>query len=187
MLKKSLLVGLAATMIIMGGASAAHAESDLGDYTEDVSVTVFPTVIRPLETSTITFSEDYFDPNELVGVVVDGESGADAGLAAIAPAARSSLTTSKTAAADGSMVAVFTAPADGDGVYNVSFSGSRDYTAVITVVPFGVDVPSAVSVSDGSLANTGGGISPVMIWVGIGALALGSATVVATTVRRRRA
>lgn len=187
MFKKSLLVAATAAMLVMGGSAAAHAEVDLGDYTDDVSVTVFPTVIRPLETSTITFSEDYFESGETVAVSVTGENGAGAGLAAVAPSVRSTLTASQTAAADGSMVTVFTAPADGDGVYNVTFSGSRDYTAAITVVPFGVDVPSAVAVSDGSLANTGGGVSPAVVWIGIGALALGTATVLTTVVRRRNA
>ncbi|WOQ68832.1 hypothetical protein RYJ27_08925 [Microbacterium limosum] len=187
MLKKSVLAVLAASALFLGGASAANAQPDLGDYPDDVSVTVFPTVIRPLETSTITFSEDYFEPGEIVAIDVAGESGAEAGLAAIAPAARSTLTTSKAASSDGSLVAVFTAPADGDGTYDVSFSGSRDYTAVITVVPFGVALPSDVSVGDSSLANTGGGVSPVAIWAGLGALGLGVVALVASILRRRRA
>ncbi|MDX2377008.1 hypothetical protein M4I32_09380 [Microbacterium sp. LRZ72] len=187
MLKKTVSVGFVALItsaLMWGATTAAHAQTDLGDYSDEVSVTVVPTVIAPGEDSVITFSEDYFEPGETVDVTVLGESADDAGLASLVHAS-STMSTSKTAESDGGMVATFTAPNDGRGVYNVVFEGSRDYTAVITVVPTDVDVAADVVVGDTSLAGTGGGLSPVVVWVGLGALAAGVVAIVAGLLRRR--
>ena len=137
--------------------------------------------------ATVTFDEGYFLPSETVGVSV---SGLNAGKSAVS---------GNTAAADGSLVVTFRPPSEGEGSYALAFSGSRSYTANITVSQ-GND--SAAHCGEGSgaaasgtempltgggleLALTGGSVSPWLIGGGAAALVAGGA-LVATGVARRK-
>lgn len=194
MLKKLAVIGLTAGALILCAptvASAAPAGFDATDsYAGPPKVTVEEPIIDTCEVSTIVFGAGWFQPSETVAVSVSGLDGADASISG------------NTAAADGSLVLTFRPPADGDGVYAVTFTGSRSYTATITVshghdaavtcdhdpvvAPAGTELPLTGSNAGGlELALTGGSVSPWILGGGATALVAGG-VLVAVGVSRRR-
>jgi hypothetical protein len=182
MLKKKLAVlGVALGILAMGAPAAAFAETDdtYTPYVLPAAVTIENPVITPCETASIVFGTGYWLANETVQVTA---SGARVGGASFTP--------SVAASTDGSLTATFQPPADGDGVYDITFSSAtQSYTAPITVTG-GRDAAASCQhdpVVDQSLALTGGGTSPWLYGVGGGLLVAGSALITVTVLRRRRA
>ncbi len=127
MLKKLAAIGLTVGALVLIAPAAANAApvsplaAASGSYAEPPRVDVDDPIIDICEVSTIAFGTGYFQPSEKVAVSVSGHHAENASISGA------------TAAADGSMVVTFRPPSDGDGSYAVSFSGSRSYTATITV------------------------------------------------------
>lgn len=192
MLKKLAVISLTAGALILctpAVASAASADLVASDnYAGTPDVTVDDPIIDTCEVSTIVFGAGWFQPSESIAVSVSGLNGADAAVSG------------NTAAADGSLVLTFRPPADGDGVYGVTFTGSRSYTATITVshghdsvracghdpavAPSGTELPLTGGLE---LALTGGSVSPWILGGGAGALVAGGVLVAIGVSRRKRA
>jgi hypothetical protein len=175
MLKKNIAVlGIALGIIAFGAPAAASAVED--PYVLPASVSIDDAAISQCETSTISFGANYWLPGERVSVTASG-----------ARVAGASFTPTVDAAANGSLSATFQPPADGEGVYDITFtSATQSYTAPITVTPI-TDCEDDPQVVDQSLALTGGGTSPWVYGVGGGLLVAGSALITVTVLRRRRA
>lgn len=194
MLKKMAVIGLTAGALLFCAptvASAAPASSDTTDnYAGTPRVTLEDPIIDTCEVSTIVFGAGWFQPSETVVVSVSGLDGAEASVSG------------NTAAADGSLVLTFRPPADGNGVYGVTFTGSRSYTATITVshghdaavtcdhdpgvAPAGTELPLTGSTTGGmELALTGGSVSPWILGGGATALVAGG-VLVAVGISRRK-
>ncbi len=174
MLKKNIAVlGIALGIMAFGAPAAASAVED--PYVLPASVSIDDAVISQCETSTISFGANYWLADETVTVSASG-----------ARVAGASFTPTVNAAANGSLSATFQPPADGEGVYDITFtSATQSYTAPITVTPI-ADCEHDPQV-DQSLALTGGGTSPWVYGVGGGLLVAGSALITVTVLRRRRA
>lgn len=193
MLKKLAVISLTAgALVLVAPAVASAAPADLaplssGSYAEPPRVTVGDPVIDVCDVSTITFGARYFLPGERVSVSVSGLNAADAQVSG------------DVANSDGGLVLSFRAPTDGEGAYAITFSGSRSYTAVITVVAgtgtsctgdsggaaAGTELPLT---GDGlELALTGGGISPWALGGGAAALVAGGVLIAAGAARRKSA
>ena len=115
-------------------------------------MTVDDPIIDICEVSTVAFGAGYFLPSENVGVSVSGLNAGD------------SAVSGNTAAADGSLVVTFRPPSDGEGSYALAFSGSRSYTATITVShghdsAVSCDHDPGVASAGTELPLTGGGSS----------------------------
>lgn len=141
--------------------------------------------ISVCEVSSVIFGPGFFQAGEHVPVSISGASAAGATI------------TDNTAHADGSMVASFRPPADGQGAYELSFGGTRPYVATI-VVSHGHDAvancdhdpavaAAAVHSNAGpTLAITGGKVSGWAIGGGALALAAGGTLLVISARRRSR-
>ncbi len=182
MLKKKLVVlGVALGILAMGAPAAAFAETDdtYVPYVLPAAVTIENPVITPCETATIVFGAGYWVAGETIEVSATG-----------ARVGGASFTPSVAAARDGSLTATFLPPADGEGVYDITFSSAtQSYTAPITVNN-GRDAVASCDhdpTVDQSLALTGGGTSPWIYGVGGGLLVAGSVLITVTVLRRRRA
>lgn len=194
MLKKLAAISLTAGALVLIAPSVATAAPSVpaatfGNYAETPGVKVNDPIIDICEVSTVVFGPGYFLPSENVGVSVSGSNAADSSVSG------------NTAGADGSLTLTFRPPSNGEGSYGIAFSGSRSYTATITVSQ-GHD--SAVScdhdpgvAAAGSelpltgpgleLALTGGSVSPWLLGGGAVALVAGGALVAAGAARRKRA
>lgn len=126
MIKRVVAVILAAAAMAWAGPASASAHAD-DTYVSPARVSVTPAVIEPGGRSTIEFSPGFFESGERVATDVSGAHSADAHVLGDGGAA---VLVSR---ADGGMTAVFLAPRNGAGRYEVAFSASRDYVAVITV------------------------------------------------------
>ena len=186
MLKKLAAISLTAGALVL--AVPATASAAPGDsYAEPPSVLVDTPVVDVCGESTVVFEPGYFQPGETVSVGVSGAKAADASYSG------------NVASAEGAMELSFSPPADGEGNYSIAFSGTRSYTAVITVArahdaaagcdqdpaaaPAGSEVPQTGELA---LAVTGGGVSPSVIGGSLVALAAGGLLVAAGVARRRR-
>lgn len=167
MLKKLVSLTLATGALILAAPLAASAStpSTVDSYAKPPEVTIDQPVIETCGTSTIAFRTGYFLPDEDVSVEVAGTNAADATYSG------------EVADGAGALALSFRPPADGEGRYSVALSGSRSYTALITV-------KKADESTTCGLARTGGGVEPWMIGTGALALAAGG-ILVATSVRRR--
>ncbi len=192
MLKKLAAISLTVGALVLTApvaASAATAVPAASDsYAETPRVTVDDPIIDICEVSTIVFGAGYFQPSETVGVSVSGLNAAD------------SAVSGNTAAADGSLVLTFRPPSDGEGSYAIAFSGSRSYTATITVshghdsavtcdhdpgvAAAGTELPLTGGME---LALTGGSVSPWILGGGAAALVAGGALVAVGVSRRKNA
>lgn len=174
MLKKNIVVlGIALGIMAFGAPAAASAVED--PYVLPASVSIEDAVITPCESSTIVFGVNYWIAGENIEVSATG-----------ARVAGASFTPSVNAGADGSLSATFQPPADGEGVYDITFtSATQSYTAPITVTP--VANCEADPQVDQALALTGGGTSPWIYGIGGGLLVAGSALITVTVLRRRQA
>lgn len=192
MLKKLAVISLTAGAMIFIAPSVASASTPVAaesdSYAETPKVTVEHPVIDICEASTVTFGPGYFLGGETVGVSISGSNFADAAVSG------------NTAGADGSLIVTFRPPADGEGSYQIAFSGSRSYTATITVshghdaavtcdhdpavAPAGTELPLHGGTE---LALTGGGVSPWILGGGAVALVTGGALVAVGVSRRKRA
>jgi len=193
MLKKLAVISLTAGALVLMAPSVATAApiesitTESGSYAEPPRVKVDDPIIDICEVSTIVFGAGFFLPSEQVAVSVSGLNADDSSVSG------------NTAAADGSLVLTFRPPSDGEGSYAVAFTGSRSYTATITVshghdAAVNCDHDPAVAgtelplTGDGmELALTGGTVSPWILGGGALALAAGGAFVVAGAARRKRA
>lgn len=193
MLKKITVIGLIAGALVLAAPAVASATPvDTAPfatpYTEPPKVTVDNPVIDTCEVSTVVFGPGYFLPGENVGVGVSGANAANASYSG------------NVANADGGLVLTFRPPTDGSGTYEISFTGSRNYTATVTVsqghdaavscyhdpgaAPASTELPLTGGIE---LALTGGGVSPWMVGGGIVTLAAGGLLVAAGVARRKRA
>ncbi|WP_334146983.1 hypothetical protein [Microbacterium sp.] len=194
MLKKlaaiSLTVGalvLFAPAVATAAPSVPAASSD--SYADKPGVKVNDPIIDICEVSTVVFGPGYFLPSENVGVSVSGLNAADSSVSG------------NTAGADGGLTLTFRPPSDGEGSYAIAFSGSRSYTATITV-SHGHDAAVSCDHDPGvaaagtelpltgtgiELALTGGSVSPWILGGGAVALVAGGALVAAGAARRKRA
>ncbi|MFI8594513.1 hypothetical protein ACIGCK_08845 [Microbacterium sp. NPDC078428] len=167
MLKRATAVCIAAGILAFAP-TTAHAET--GEYAQPSGVTIESPVIEPCETATVVFGARYWGSGEPISVTAQG---ARAGAATFDPAV--------TAAEDGSLVAAFSPPSDGVGVYQLTFAGaSGNYTATVSVTD-----PVLCEVDPGvALASTGGGVESWLIAGGAGLVAIGSGAVIVASRRR---
>jgi hypothetical protein len=194
MLKKLAAISLTAGALVLIAPTVAIAApvapaATSDSYPETPDVRVKDPIIDICEVSTIVFGPGYFLPSENVGVSVSGLKAADSSVSG------------NTAGADGSLTLTFRPPADGEGSYGISFSGSRSYTATITVshghdaatscdhdpavAAAGTELPLTGGTIE--LALTGGSVSPWVLGGGAVALVAGGALVAAGAARRKRA
>ena len=194
MLKKLAAISLAAGALVFIAPTVATAAPTVPDaasdsYPSPPGVKVDDPIIDICEVSTIVFGSGYFLPSENVNVSV---SGLNAGNSAIS---------GNVAGTDGSLTLTFRPPTDGEGSYGISFSGSRSYTATITVshghdaatscghdpavAAAGTELPLTGGTIE--LALTGGSVSPWVLGGGAAALVAGGALVAAGAARRKRA
>lgn len=193
MLKKLAAISLTAGALVLAAPAVASAAPatlvpvETDSYAETPRVSVGSPIIDVCEVSTISFGEGYFLAGENVAVSVSGLNAADAQISG------------NVAAADGSLVLTFRPPSDGEGSYAVAFTGSRSYTAIITVsqnsgadcegdpgvAPAGTELPLSGDALE--LALTGGGASPWVLGGGAVALAAGGVLIAAGAARRKRA
>lgn len=193
MLKKLAAISLTVGALVLcapAAADAATATTAASDsYAGTPSVSVDDPIIDICEVSTIVFGAGWFQPSENVGVSVSGLNAAD------------SAVSGNTAAADGSLVLTFRPPSNGDGAYGIAFSGSRSYTATITVsqghdsvsncdhdptvAAAGSELPLTGTGTE--LALTGGSVSPWILGGGAAALVAGGALVAVGITRRKNA
>lgn len=193
MLKKLAVISLTVGALVLSApiaADAATATTAASDsYAGTPSVSVDDPIIDICEVSTIVFGAGWFQPSENVGVSVSGLNAAD------------SAVSGNTAAADGSLVLTFRPPSNGDGAYGIAFSGSRSYTATITVshghdsvsncdhdptvAAAGSELPLTGTGTE--LALTGGSVSPWILGGGAAALVAGGALVAVGITRRKNA
>ncbi len=158
-MKRTALIITTAAALILGGASTATAIP----YTDGSTVIVSSPTVSKGAKVTITWTVGSFHGRELVSVVVipPAQNGGKGHLALLNAAAPTMIT--KTAAADGSLVAVFTAPTgvDDGGVYTIRGSGQdsgASLAGAVTVVP-----------ADAAIAVTGVNNPSLLIWFGTGA------------------
>lgn len=194
MLKKLAAISLAAGAIVLMAPAVATAApltvpSESDSYSGAPRVGVDDPIIDICNVSTVTFGAGYFLPSETVGVSVSGHNAGESAISG------------NTAAADGSLVVTFRPPSDGQGSYALAFSGSRSYTATITVsnghdnavrcdhdpgvAASGTEMP--LTGGGLELALTGGSVSPWVVGGGAAALLAGGALVATGVVRRKRA
>lgn len=193
MMKKLAVTGLIAGALVLSAPAVASAApldttpASSAPYTEPPKVTVDTPVVDVCESSTIVFGPEYFQPGENVGVGISGSNATEASYSG------------NVANGDGGMVLSFRPPADGDGAYDIVVSGSRSYTATVTVsrghdssvmcehdpgvAPASTELPLTGGIE---LALTGGGVSPWVVGGGVAAMAAGG-LLVASAVARRRA
>jgi len=194
MLKKLAVISLTAgALVLFAPAVASAAPNELASfasdsYAEPPKVTVDSPVVDTCEVSTVVFGSGYFQPSENVAVGVSGLNAANASYSG------------NVANAEGGMVLSFRPPADGDGSYELAFTGSRSYSALVTVseghdaavscqhdpgvAPAGTELPLTGGLE---LALTGGGVSPWILGGGAVALVAGGALIAAGATRRKRA
>ena len=186
MLKKLAVISLTAGALVLAApAVAVAAPSDglsleAGSYAKPPNVTVDEPVIDVCEISTIVFGTGYFAPGENVAVEVSGFNAAQGSYSG------------NVANADGGLVLSFRPPADGNGTYSLAFTGSRSYTATITVshghdAAVSCDHDPGVASAAAGLAVTGGEVSPWVIGGGAVALLGGGVLVAAGLTRRKNA
>lgn len=191
MLKKLAAISLTVGALVLLAPVAANAATVVtaDPYAKPPGVSVDDPIIDICEVSTIVFGPGYFQPSETVGVSVSGLNAGDAAVSG------------NTAAGDGSLVLTFRPPSDGEGTYSISFSGSRSYTATITVshghdAAVSCDHDPGVTAANTELPLTGGGIelaltggevSPWVLGGGAAALVAGGALVAVGISRRKSA
>lgn len=119
MLKKLAAVSLAVGALVLTAPVAANAASD--PYAKPPGASVDDPIIDTCGESTVAFGAGYFQPSETVGVTV---SGTDSDSATVS---------GDTAAGDGSLAVTFSPSSDAEGTYAIAVTGSRSYTATVTV------------------------------------------------------
>ncbi len=140
----SAMLALAA-MASVGGSSLVSTERavvphDSESYVSPARAWVDPAIIGPGGRSVITFTPDFFTPSEVVTADITGTRAGSARVFSTDTPVDGSALLSRP---DGSMTAVFIAPQRGDGPYVITFSGSRNYVAVVTVVGDAPDLSAA--------------------------------------------
>lgn len=182
MLKKPSIFVALATLALIAGPTAAHAQGNVSSYVpqDQVVATGSPT---PGGESTVAFREAFL-PGEQVSFAVTGAT------SVTLSAAQAQITTTlvKTASEAGSTNVVVAFPANASGSYSVTATGAESgsvATAQLDVVPADAGTGSGTGSSD-NLAATGGSMNTLLVWGGAGALILGAALVmVLRTVRRQ--
>jgi len=170
MLKKTLATAALAGAIILGGASAALADT----YPPAAVVTAGSASIGPGGSTVITATglEDF-------DVVTFGHNAPSGTLSSIV-AASAIVGTIDKPVVNGAASATFTASQPGN--YTVSvFAGG----ALVGSVAVSVAGDSASGSGAGNLPPTGGSVPAAAIWVGVGAIGLGGIGVAAVAARRR--
>lgn len=202
MLKKLAVISLTAGALVLSAPAVASASPTglvpiAGDsYPGPPDAIVDSPVIDACEVSSIVFGSGYFNPGENVAVSISGANAADASYSG------------NIANAEGGMVMSFDPPAESTGTYEVAFTGTRSYTAVITVsrghdaavscdhdpgvAAAGTELPltgGEQPIAGGAieLALTGGGVSPWLLGSGAVVLAAGGVLIAAGATRRKRA
>lgn len=109
-----------------GGAAVAHVADD--SYVGSPSASIAPAVIAPGGRAIAKFSAGFFAPHEAVQADVSGQRAEDALVFD-----RETGSPELVSRTDGGMSVVFVAPLTGSGPYVLTFSGLRDFVAVVTV------------------------------------------------------
>ncbi|WP_103663292.1 hypothetical protein [Microbacterium sp. CJ77] len=120
-----------------GGGAVAHVVDD--SYVVSPGAWIAPAVIAPGGRAVATFSAGFFTPNETVRAEVTGHRSEDALVFDMATGSPELVSR-----ADGGMSVVFVAPLLGSGPYVLTFSGSRDFVAVVTVTGNPPDHPPTI-------------------------------------------
>lgn len=167
MFKKSLATLALAIMAIFAVPAAATA------YGPEADGTVVGPVVAGSPV-TIVFGDGAFAGAENVSFTVSGF-----GNVTIAAFKTGTATVVKTAAADGSVSAVVTLPADSRGSYEVTATGQTSGT-------IGTATLTVAAADAGGLPETGSGVPVLALWAAGGALALGAALIAVMTIVRRQ-
>ena len=178
MLKKALAIAALATAAVFAMPAAANA-----DYVPEANIIVTGSV-TPGGTVTVSFTAGSFTPGEPISFAISGSP--DAGLGALGAVA-GTVTTSGTADSSGATAVDFVLPSNAAGTYTVVATGALSGNigiASVSVTP--ADAGPGTNTGPDGLVNTGSTLPAMVIWGSIGALLVGTALVVALTVRRNR-
>jgi hypothetical protein len=175
---KKILAALA--LVIMGFFAAPLAANAAGYSGGTVS---FSGSFAAGGTANVQFSAGSFQANESVHVTVSG-----AGAVTFAAFKADTISSDKTAAADGSLAVAVKLPADASGTYTVTGTGATSGSVVSGTFTVGANGGGGGSNAGGSgLADTGSTISILAFWVAGGVVLLGAAFVAVRVVVRRQA
>jgi len=177
MLKKALAIAALATAAVFAMPAAANA-----DYVPDANIIVTGD-ITPGGVVTVSFTDGSFTPGETINFAITGEPTPTLGALG---AFTGTLNTTGSADGNGATSINFVLPSNATGAYTVIATGvlSGDVgIATVSVTP----ADSGPGTGPDGLVNTGSTLPAMVIWGGIGALLVGTALVVALTVRRNRA
>lgn len=153
----------AAIALALGGVASAASAADYPP-----AVVGGPTSITPGGSGTFTFNQ--FDPGESVTFTLTGENGAGATLAALAAVTSASISKN----------------ADGAGVASVTVTLPQNATGSYTLTASAASGTASTTIA-ATVAATGADVSPLLIWVAVGAVGLGViALIVVASVRRTR-
>lgn len=208
MIKKSLAGFALAGLLLVGVASASSAD----EYPVEGGFTATPPIIAPGGTSTLLAVgiPDGYDSAEFE--IVDEPDGGDGVVdPEIVPLDEGTATSEFTATVLGVYTVQVTATvhqeggevlddslgglpvsqpiASGESLAGLVFAGPAEfvYTATVTVAESApTPVPSAPG-TPGTLPATGGQLSPIALWVGIGAIGIGALIAASAVIRRRSA
>lgn len=178
MLKKSLIGAAIAGLLVLGGASAATADS----YPPDgATLTVSPASIAVGGTATLTAT----GLGELETVYFGSDTPAGGTIASIVSA--SSTGPVAKPVTDGTATATFTAAQPGTYTLAVSDGETVLDTATITVTAAGSGAGGSGGTggAGGNLPATGSEVPAAALWLGVGALGIGGIAVAAAVARRR--
>jgi hypothetical protein len=157
-------------------------------YVPGSGCTVSPSTLKAGETGTLRCEPGTYGASESVDYVVEGESGADATLASFRSGA-SSASIVKLAGPDGSSTLSVTVPADATGAYTITGTGAKTSstaTAALTVLPADASIASTTDAASNPIAPAGLNIAMLLIWIGLGILALGLLGLLLLAALRRR-
>lgn len=176
---KKILAALA--LVIMGFFAAPLAANAAGYSGGTVS---FSGSFAASGTVNVQFSAGSFQANESVHVTVSG-----AGAVTFAAFKADTISSDKTAAADGSLGVAVKLPADASGTYTVTGTGATSGSVVSGTFTVGANGGGGGSSNAGGsgLADTGSTISILAFWVAGGVVLLGAAFVAVRVVVRRQA
>lgn len=181
MLKKAIAIAALATAAVFAMPAAANA-----DYVPDENISVTGDPV-PGGTVSAGFAAGSFTPGEPLSIAITGEP--TPSLAALG-VFTGTLNTSGIANGSGGATVDFVLPLNATGAYTVVVTGDLSGNvgiASVSVVPADSGPGTTPGTGPDGLVNTGSTLSAMVIWGGIGALLVGTALVVALTVRRNRA
>lgn len=179
MLKKAIAIAALATAAVFAMPAAANA-----DYVPDANIIVTGEIV-PGGVVTTSFTDGSFTPGETINFAITGEPTPTLGALGLVSG---TLNTTGSADANGATSINFVLPSNATGAYTVIATGALSGDigiATVSVTP--ADAGPGTDTGPDGLVNTGSTLPAMVIWGSIGALLVGTALVVALTVRRNRA